>query len=112
MEGDWEEEGLCRNVDGRKRCLFRDSVEGIFRLFRRGGQASPDPGKGVIENSCNTFFEGDDTVIGDADVFRADFSTAFGDIAVTDAENFFEVLIKGQIHFEMFSLLFLFGQRT
>ena len=92
MEGDWEEEGLCRNVDGRKRCLFRDSVDGLFRIFRGSGQASPDPGKGVIESSGNAFFEGDDAVICDADVFRADFSTTFGDIAEADAENIFEVL--------------------
>lgn len=92
MEGDREEEGLCRNIDGRKGCLFRDSVDGLFRFFRGGGQASPDPGKGVVKSTGNTFFEGDDAVIGDADVFRADFSTAFGDIAEADAENIFEVL--------------------
>ena len=72
--------------------MFRDSVDGLFRLFRRDGQVPPDPVKGVVKSTGNAFFEGDDAVIGDTDIFRADFGTAFGDIAEADAENIFEVL--------------------
>ena len=61
-------------------------------LFGEESQASPYSGPVIIKISCFPFLEGDDSIVSDADVLRTDFSTAFCNVAVADAEDVFEFL--------------------
>ena len=61
-------------------------------LFVEESQASPYSGPVIIKISCFPFLEWDDSIVSDADVLRADFSTGFCNVAVADAEDVFEFL--------------------
>ena len=46
----------------------------------------------IIKISCYPFLEADESIVIDADVLQTDFSTAFCNVAVADAEDVFEFL--------------------
>src|SRR5262249_50063208 len=50
----------------------------------------PDPGDRIVKGSGNALLQGNDGVIGDVDVFRADLSTALGNVAQADAKGVLE----------------------
>lgn len=63
-----------------------------------------EPEDGVVKAVDDTLFQGDNRVVGDVDVFGADFGTAFGDVAESGAEfifNFWDAVFGVQrVHFE------------
>ena len=63
-----------------------------FWAILGGEDGSPDPSKRIIEGIGGALLEGDNRIVGDADVFRTDLGAALGDVAVTDPKNILEFL--------------------
>src|SRR5260221_1967448 len=62
------------------------------------------PGKRIVKAIHNPLFQGDDSVLRNGDVLRANLAAASGDVAVTDAVRLFQlgdaVLDIERMHFE------------
>ena len=63
-----------------------------FWAILGGEDGSPDPSKRIIEGIGDALLEGDNRIVGDADVFRTDLGAALGDVAVSDPKNILEFL--------------------
>src|SRR5690606_9117272 len=66
-------------------------LPGLSEHRRTGGsgllapQLAPDPPQRVVVAVRDALLQGDDCVVGDVDVFGADFGAALGDVAVANA---------------------------
>ena len=77
-------------------------LEGRGRLFPLPEQLPEKPGDGVVETVHHPFLEGDDSVVGDANVLGADLSAAPGDVAHSRTEILF--ILRG-IFFDFHCIL-------
>ena len=62
-----------------------------FWAILGGEDGSPDPSKRIIEGIGDALLEGDNRIVGDADVFRTDLGAALGDVAPARAELLLEL---------------------
>jgi hypothetical protein len=61
----------------------------LFAVGFDEAEVAEEPEEGVVVAVDDAFFEGDDGVVGDVNVFGADLGAALGDVAVADAGGFF-----------------------
>jgi hypothetical protein len=83
----------------------RENTPGAGRPTLLGAaELTKEHGGRVVEFVDDTFLERDDGVVGDVDLFGADFGAAFGDVAVADAHFVFQQGHAGDavegMHFE------------
>ena len=84
------------------RC-FQEQNGGELRFFLAENFVHED-GEGIVKAVDNSFFQGNDAIVGDVDMLGADFGAAFGDVAHAGSKFIFDflntVLCVQGVHFK------------